>query len=94
MTSLQEQYLEISTNISRNSTVFGLGEHASSKGLPLTREGVPITMWNRDRPSRYPDENLYGSHPHLLELRKGEPAHFDCHVHSYYQFLSQAVALA
>jgi len=67
----QEQYLELSTSIPPDSTFFGMGEHASSRGLPLTREGVPITMWNRDRPSRYPDENLYGSHPHLLELRPG-----------------------
>jgi alpha-glucosidase (family GH31 glycosyl hydrolase) len=69
---VQEQYLELSSRISNTSTFFGLGEHASSKGLPLTRQGVPITMWNRDRPSRYPDENLYGSHPYLLELREGE----------------------
>jgi alpha-D-xyloside xylohydrolase len=68
----QEQYLEVSCRISDSSTFFGLGERASSKGLPLTREGVPITMWNRDCPSRYPDQNLYGSHPFLLELREGD----------------------
>lgn len=39
-------------------------------GLQLKRNGKPMTMWNRDC-TDYPDLNLYGSHPFLLEVRPG-----------------------
>ena len=55
-----------------SSTLFGLGERTASTGLPLQRTGIPLTLWNRDRPSEFADENLYGSHPLVLQLREGE----------------------
>ena len=39
-------------------------------GLKLGRNGRPLTMWNRDC-TDYPDLNLYGSHPFVLEVREG-----------------------
>ena len=76
---IQEQYLEVSSAVSKDSLFFGLGETTPSQGLPLTRKGSPITLWNRDRPSRFPDENLYGSFPFLMELRPGL-AHIQCNA--------------
>lgn len=66
--------MEITSSVSNSSTFFGLGETTASQGLPLLRDGTPVTLWNRDRPSRFADENLYGSYPFLLELRKGQSA--------------------
>ena len=43
--------------------------HAAA-GLPLHRDGRPLALWNRDC-TDYPDLNLYGSHPFLLEVRPG-----------------------
>ena len=40
-------------------------------GLQLKRNGKPMALWNRDC-TDYPDLNLYGSHPFLLEVRPGE----------------------
>lgn len=41
-------------------------------GLKVGRNGRPLAMWNRDC-TDYPDLNLYGSHPFLLEVREGAP---------------------
>lgn len=40
-------------------------------GLQLKRNGKPMALWNRDC-TDYPDLNLYGSHPFLMEVRAGE----------------------
>ena len=40
-------------------------------GLQLKRNGKPMALWNRDC-TDYPDLNLYGSHPFLMEVRPGE----------------------
>ena len=40
-------------------------------GLQLKRNGKPMTLWNRDC-TDYPDLNLYGSHPFLMEVRPGQ----------------------
>ena len=39
-------------------------------GLKVGRNGRPLAMWNRDC-TDYPDLNLYGSHPFVLEVREG-----------------------
>jgi alpha-D-xyloside xylohydrolase len=43
-------------------------------GLPLHRDGRPLALWNRDC-TDYPDLNLYGSHPFLLEVRPDGRSH-------------------
>lgn len=64
--------MELTSTVPSKSTFFGVGESAATQGLPIARDGKPHTLWNRDRPSRFPDENLYGAYPFLLELREGE----------------------
>lgn len=68
---LQDQYLEVNTAIPADATLYGLGEHTPSTGLQVARDGLPITLWNRDIPSAIADTNLYGSHPFVMLLRKG-----------------------
>lgn len=69
--SVQDQYLEISTAIPSEATLFGLGEHTSSTGFALRRDGVPYTLWARDQAPNTANVNLYGSHPFILDVRPG-----------------------
>ena len=69
----QEQYLEFSTTVPASSALYGLGERTSSTGIELRRDGIPLALWNRDSPAAAPDQNVYGSHPILLEIREGAP---------------------
>ena len=71
---LKDQYLELSTRVAPDSALFGLGERISSTGLALRRSGRPLALWNRDC-TDYPDLNLYGSFPFVLELRRDGTAH-------------------
>lgn len=68
---LQEQYIELSTSIDANSSLFGAQERTASKGLSLERTAQPLAMWNHDTLSANADTNLYGSHPFILEVRPG-----------------------
>lgn len=68
---LQDQYIELSTSIDTNSSLFGAQERTASKGLTLQRAGSPLAMWNHDTLSANADTNLYGSHPFVLEVRPG-----------------------
>jgi hypothetical protein len=43
-------------------------------GLPLRRDGIPLALWNRDHQAALPDQNVYGSHPILIDVREGAPA--------------------
>ena len=40
-------------------------------GLPLRRDGIPLALWNRDHQAALPDQNVYGSHPILIDVREG-----------------------
>jgi hypothetical protein len=71
---LKDQYLELSTRVAPDSSLFGLGERISSTGLALRRSGRPLALWNRDC-TDYADLNLYGSFPFVLELRRDGTAH-------------------
>lgn len=70
---LQDQYLEISSKIPSSTTLYGLGEQASSTGFALRRDGLPYTLWTRDQPPNVPNVNSYGSHPFIMDVRKGVP---------------------
>lgn len=72
----QDQYLEISTSVPETAALYGLGERTSSTGLILRRDGIPLALWNRDHQAAIPDQNVYGSHPILLDVREGVHAHF------------------
>lgn len=69
--NMQEQYLEFSTVIPASSALYGLGERSSSTGIELRRDGIPLALWNHDSPAAAPDQNVYGSHPILMEVREG-----------------------
>jgi alpha-D-xyloside xylohydrolase len=68
---LQDQYIEINSPIPASATLFGAGEHISATGLPLRRDGVPLTLWTRDCAAADPDQNTYGSWPFLIDVRQG-----------------------
>ena len=68
---MQEQYLELSTALQPDATLYGLGERTSSAGLHVRRDGQPLALWARDCGSSYPDVNLYSSWPYWLEVRPG-----------------------
>ena len=68
---LQDQYIEISTTVPEEAALFGLGERTSSTGLELQRNGIPLALWNRDHQAALPDQNVYGSHPILMDVRPG-----------------------
>ena len=68
---MQDQYLELSTALQPNATLYGLGEHTSSAGLRVRRDGQPLALWARDCGSAFPDVNLYSSWPYWLEVRPG-----------------------
>ncbi|EIE26263.1 hypothetical protein COCSUDRAFT_64412 [Coccomyxa subellipsoidea C-169] len=70
----KDQYLELTSWVPPTSTIYGLGERISSSGLKVGRNGRPLAMWNRDC-TDYPDLNLYGSHPFVLEVREDGSAH-------------------
>jgi hypothetical protein len=69
---LQDQYIEISTSVPDTAALYGLGERTSSTGLELRRDGIPLALWNRDHQAAVPDQNVYGSHPILLDVRQGK----------------------
>ena len=54
--------------------MFGLEERSSSRRLQLERAGSPLALWNKDTLAANADQNLYGSHPFLMEVRSGSPA--------------------
>ena len=85
---VQDQYIELSSDIDPNSSLFGLEERTASGGLQLQRGGPPLAMWNHDTLAANADTNLYGSHPFVMEVRPGTASHsclasaFTCMWHS------------
>jgi hypothetical protein len=43
----KDQYNELTTDIPRSASLYGLGETTLSTGLLLPRDGRTITLWNR-----------------------------------------------
>eukprot|EP01023_Acetabularia_acetabulum_P042888 TRINITY_DN4274_c1_g1_i1.p1 TRINITY_DN4274_c1_g1~~TRINITY_DN4274_c1_g1_i1.p1 ORF type:complete len:981 (+),score=174.94 TRINITY_DN4274_c1_g1_i1:29-2944(+) len=68
----KDQYLEWTTSIPSSANLYGLGESTQSGGILLPRSNnLPkiMTMWNRDQSAHWTNQNLYGSHPFLMDLR-------------------------
>ncbi|KAF9092384.1 hypothetical protein BGX23_004354 [Mortierella sp. AD031] len=63
-----DEYLEISSVLPEDANIFGLGEVVTA--FRRDPRGTRQTMWARDAATPV-DENLYGSHPFHLEMRKG-----------------------
>lgn len=68
---MQDQYLELTSAVPKEAALYGIGEHISTSGLLLRREGAPLTLWTRDNAASEPDQNTYGSWPFLLDVRPG-----------------------
>ncbi|KAF9280337.1 hypothetical protein BGZ88_012255 [Linnemannia elongata] len=64
----EDEYLEISSVLPDDANIFGLGEVVTA--FRRDPRGTRQTMWARDAATPV-DENLYGSHPFHLEMRKG-----------------------
>ena len=75
---LQNQYIEVNSPIPGIDTLFGLGEHISTTGLALRRDGAPLTLWTRDCAGADPDQNTYGAWPMLVDVRPGLPFQHPC----------------
>eukprot|EP00877_Chromochloris_zofingiensis_P000332 jgi/Chrzof1/1029/Cz01g37200.t1 len=72
----KEQYLELTTSITKTASLYGLGETILSDGsLKLPRNGRTITLWNYDIPAAYAAVNLYGSHPFYLQVEEDGTSH-------------------
>lgn len=66
--------MELTSAVPREAALYGIGEHISTSGLLLRREGAPLTLWNRDNAASEPDQNTYGSWPFLIDVRPSEPS--------------------
>ncbi|CAM6090883.1 unnamed protein product [Calypogeia fissa] len=64
----KDQYLEISTQLEKNSALFGFGESTRPEGLRLV-EGKTYTLWATDIGSNIPDVDLYGAYPFYMEVK-------------------------
>lgn len=70
----KDQYLEISTQLPKDSAIFGLGEGTHPAGLRLAK-GHTYTLWATDIGSYNEDIDLYGSYPFYVDVRKGGLVH-------------------
>lgn len=67
------QYIEISTWMAPNVTLYGAGQRASAT-LHLRRNGAPRPLWARDLGPTFQEANSYGAHPFALALDPGGTA--------------------
>ncbi|KAH9313137.1 hypothetical protein KI387_028172, partial [Taxus chinensis] len=70
----KDQFIQISTSIPQDASLYGLGESSRPGGFKLVK-GDTYTFWNSDIPSSNPYLNLYGSHPFYMDVRQGGTAH-------------------
>ena len=70
----KDQYLELSTGLDPEVSLFGVGEITRSTGLKMV-PGTTTTLWARDMPAAAFDTNLYGSHPMYVALGSSGGAH-------------------
>eukprot|EP01018_Ginkgo_biloba_P031171 Gb_36137 [translate_table: standard] len=69
----KDQYLEISTIIPSNASLYGLGE-STRPGFRLS-QNESYSLWNSDIGSVNLYLDLYGSHPFYMDVRTGGIAH-------------------
>lgn len=70
----KDQYIELSTQLPRDSAIYGLGEGTHQDGLRLAK-GHTYTLWATDIGSYNVDIDLYGSYPFYLDVRKSGLVH-------------------
>jgi alpha-D-xyloside xylohydrolase len=65
----KDQYLEISTQLPKDASLYGLGENTQPHGIKLY-PGDPYTLYTTDISAINLNADLYGSHPVYMDLRK------------------------
>ncbi|KAK8482798.1 hypothetical protein V6N11_024245 [Hibiscus sabdariffa] len=70
----KDQYLEISTQLPKDASLYGLGENTQPHGIKLYPND-PYTLYTTDVSAINLNTDLYGSHPVYMDLRNvgGEP---------------------
>ncbi|KAL0396800.1 UNVERIFIED_CONTAM: Alpha-xylosidase 1 [Sesamum calycinum] len=71
----KDQYLEISTKLPKDASLYGLGENTQPHGIKLYPND-PYTLYTTDISAINLNADLYGSHPVYMDLRnvKGKPS--------------------
>ncbi|KAH0692121.1 hypothetical protein KY285_019218 [Solanum tuberosum] len=64
----KDQYLEISTKLPKNASLYGLGENTPPHGIKIYPND-PYTLYTTDQPAINLNMDLYGSHPMYMDLR-------------------------
>lgn len=64
----KDQYLEISTKLPKDASLYGLGENSQPHGIKLY-PGDPYTLYTEDVSAINLNTDLYGSHPVYMDLR-------------------------
>ncbi|WMV22786.1 hypothetical protein MTR67_016171 [Solanum verrucosum] len=64
----KDQYLEISTKLPQNASLYGLGENTQPHGIKIYPND-PYTLYTTDQPAINLNMDLYGSHPMYMDLR-------------------------
>lgn len=70
----KDQYLEISTKLPKDASLYGLGENTQPHGIKIYPND-PYTLYTTDISAINLNADLYGSHPVYMDLRNvgGEP---------------------
>lgn len=64
----KDQYLEISTKLPKDASLYGLGENTQPHGIKLYPND-PYTLYTTDVSAINLNTDLYGSHPVYMDLR-------------------------
>ncbi|XP_060186606.1 alpha-xylosidase 1-like [Lycium barbarum] len=64
----KDQYLEISTKLPKDASLYGLGENTQPHGIKIYPND-PYTLYTADVSSLNLNVDLYGSHPMYMDLR-------------------------
>lgn len=64
----KDQYLEISTKLPKDASLYGLGENTQPHGIKLYPND-PYTLYTTDISAINLNSDLYGSHPMYMDLR-------------------------
>ncbi|KAK9841177.1 hypothetical protein WJX74_001449 [Apatococcus lobatus] len=64
----KDQYMEVTSWIPEEASLYGAGEFTPSEGFRLERDGTPIALWNQDQQAKAPNLNLYGARPFILSV--------------------------
>ncbi|XP_051144769.1 alpha-xylosidase 1-like [Andrographis paniculata] len=70
----KDQYLELSTKLPKEASLYGLGENTQPQGIKI-RPGEPYTLYTTDISAINLNADLYGSHPVYMDLRNTGGAH-------------------